>query len=121
MDFSALERSGTAKKEGIDNTLPERLHAVGAGLLVIMARIRSRKGAYTTSAYRCPALNARVGGKKNSYHLKAQALDFYGWTKDEVLSDMLLARGVQELKVYDDGRIHMAWEQSFLERQGGER
>ena len=73
-----LLKSGTASKRGINNTpTPEVQKNLQALLDNVLNPIASK---YPTpykinSGYRCPALNAAVGGAKNSQHMKGQAAD----------------------------------------------
>jgi hypothetical protein len=76
--------SQTAEHGNINNALPASLEPAAEQTLLMMERIR----AYLcdtcghdvpiriTSGYRCPMLNAAVGGSRTSDHLYAQACDF---------------------------------------------
>ena len=59
---------------------------------------------YVTSGYRTPSHNAKVGGAKNSYHLRAEALDLRSsvWTAGQ-LAD--LYEGLVRLGVAIDGGL----------------
>lgn len=73
-----LLKSGTASKRGISNTpTPEVQKNLQALLDNVLNPIAAK---YPTpysinSGYRCPALNAAVGGAKNSQHMRGQAAD----------------------------------------------
>lgn len=71
-------RSDTAKRQGIDNT-PSFEVVANLDLLRtnILDPLRKEWGypIRVTSGYRCPALNAAVGGSKTSQHMKGQAAD----------------------------------------------
>lgn len=73
-----LTASETAARRGIDNDPPpgvvERLKHTAIGL----EAIRTRLGAplHVSSGYRSPALNAAVGGSRNSAHVDGDAVDF---------------------------------------------
>lgn len=77
--LSELVRSDTAVRRGIDNMPPA---AVLLNLRRVLApgleRVRAVLGVpmQITSGYRSPALNAAVGGAKNSQHLLGLAADF---------------------------------------------
>lgn len=73
-----LVASTTAKKNRIDNTPTPEVRANLEKLCKeVLQPIRNKYGrAITvTSGYRCPKLNAAVGGVKNSQHLLGQAAD----------------------------------------------
>lgn len=74
-----LIASQTAARRGIDNTpspaIIENLRATAA----VMERVRKLVGdkpIRVSSGYRCPELNAAVGGSKNSAHMQGLAVDF---------------------------------------------
>ena len=77
--------SGTAKAQGIDNSLPPDLLPAARTTAEMMERIRTTLGAHAgytvpiliSSGYRCPALNLAVGSSSTSDHPRAQAVD---WT-----------------------------------------
>lgn len=76
--LSEFTDSGTAVRQGIDNTPPaeviERLRKVADTL----ERVREILGApiYVTSGYRCPVLNTAIGSKPSSAHVRGWAADF---------------------------------------------
>lgn len=76
--LARLVRSETALARGMDNTPPpeaiENLRRVARGL----DRVRRLLGQplRITSGYRCPALNAAVGGTAASQHTRGEAVDF---------------------------------------------
>ena len=79
--FFTLEefvRSATATAHGIDNT-PSKEVVTNLELLVsrVLDPLREAWGSpiIVTSGYRCPELNARVGGARTSYHLRGMAAD----------------------------------------------
>lgn len=73
-----LISSTTAKAKGIDNT-PGAIEKQNLKLLAqtVLQPIRDKYGKpiTITSGYRCPKLNAAVGGSKTSQHMKGQAAD----------------------------------------------
>jgi len=73
-----LTSSNTAKAKGINNT-PGAIEKQNLKLLAqtVLQPIRDKYGKpiSVTSGYRCPKLNAAVGGSKTSQHLKGQAAD----------------------------------------------
>ena len=69
-------------------------------------------GARITSAKRSPEDNARVGGAKNSYHLRGQAFDIVpppGMSMDELAAE-LRSTGVDFAELINEGdHVHIAW------------
>ena len=73
-----LTHSLTADAYGIDNTPPAEAVPLMVELIIkVLDPLRERWGVpiYVNSGYRCPALNAKVGGSKTSYHLRGMAAD----------------------------------------------
>jgi zinc D-Ala-D-Ala carboxypeptidase len=76
--------SDTAARLGIDNDLPIHLVEVARGTAQMMERIRSHLTylhgnpvpIVVTSAWRSPKLNAAIGSRGSSDHLKMLAVDF---------------------------------------------
>jgi hypothetical protein len=71
--------SDTAIARGIDNSAPPDVAANLAQLAAVLEQVRVLLGSkpmVITSGYRCPALNAAVGGAGNSAHLSGRAVDF---------------------------------------------
>lgn len=70
--------SSSAKKYGIDNT-PNSVSKANLTMLCtkLLQPIRDKygKAIVVTSGYRCPALNAKIGGASTSQHVKGQAAD----------------------------------------------
>ena len=73
-----LTRSAKAQALGIDNTPTPAALANLRATANMLERIRAALGAplVITSAYRCPALNAAVGGRTSSDHQQGEAADF---------------------------------------------
>ena len=74
-----LTFSQTAARKGINNTPPPdvlaRLKRTAQGMEVVRIALGG-SAINISSGYRCPALNAAVGGAKNSQHLTGEACDF---------------------------------------------
>lgn len=73
-----LTRSATAKARGIDNTPTERDKANLKRLAAeVLEPLRKMAGVpiIVTSGYRCPKLNAAVGGEPTSQHMRGEAAD----------------------------------------------
>ena len=76
--FQEFERSETAYRHGIDNTLPDKLKGNVAVLVdKVLDPLREAWGKpiSVTSGYRCPELNRIVGGSKTSHHMRGMAAD----------------------------------------------
>ena len=76
--LALLVRSETAEQQGIDNSPPpeaiENLKVLAAGLEQVQALLGHPLD--ISSGYRCPALNAAVGGSTASQHVQGLAADF---------------------------------------------
>ncbi len=108
-------RSDTAKRRGIDNTLPDELRVAAEYTLSRLDAIREAYGKpiVITSGYRCAALNKAVGGKPTSQHLKAQAADLKWDT--ELLSFILQRCKFDQLIEEHSGNtrwIHISFKQT---------
>lgn len=71
--------SGEAARNGIVNDPPAELLPVLKRTALGMETVRIRLGGQpilVSSAYRCMALNRRLGSKDSSQHLKGEAVDF---------------------------------------------
>ena len=104
--LSELCRSSVAAKYDIDNTpgLKEResLVALVENVLDPLRRAYGKPIAIN-SGYRSVALNAKVGGVKNSQHLTGEAADI---TAGEATENGRLFRLIQELKLPFDQLIN---------------
>jgi hypothetical protein len=76
--LARLIHSDTARAQGIDNTPPRELLSNLRLLARGLDRVRRLLGhpLEISSAYRCPELNAAVGGVPNSQHAQGLAADF---------------------------------------------
>ena len=102
-------RSTTASRLKIDNRVPDELMAniqLTANKLELV-RNALGKPIVINSGYRCPLLNARVGGVSTSAHTKGLAVDFrcdYGNPKQ--ICQRLIDAGVQFDKLIQE---HNQW------------
>ena len=74
-----FEVSETAARRGIDNAAPPSLIGPITYVAQGLERVRHLCGGYPviiTSGYRCPDLNAVVGGSRTSQHMRGEAADF---------------------------------------------
>jgi zinc D-Ala-D-Ala carboxypeptidase len=71
--------SETAARRDLDNTPPPEIVAQLRETAVLLEKVRALLGNHpviVTSGYRAPAVNAIVGGAKNSAHMTGRAADF---------------------------------------------
>ena len=105
-NFSLAEftRSQTAARHGIRNDLPPALLPDAQWFATnVLEKIRELVGrpVTITSGYRCPELNAKIGGSKASYHMR-------GWAADIVVdgvSPYTLATAIEESDIKFDKLI----------------
>lgn len=98
-NFSLAEL--TATKTGLPNALPKHLEGNLRSLAEnVLQPARDALGPLkVTSAYRSPAVNAKVGGAKTSQHTQGQAADLkfdggnevlFNWIRENVEFDQLI-------------------------------
>lgn len=112
--ISELTASPTAARLGIDNTPPawavDNLRALVARVLDPARRLLH--GPITVnSGYRCPRLNAAVGGADRSYHKKGRAADLTTGSADGNSCLMAILQGLPHTELIWErgGRwIHVA-------------
>jgi zinc D-Ala-D-Ala carboxypeptidase len=78
LSLSEVTRSYTAKRLGIDNTVPQELFPPLLSIAkFVFQPLRDDVGVriYISSGYRCEELNEAAGGSENSQHSLAEALD----------------------------------------------
>lgn len=100
-----LIKSDTASRRGIDNQPSEEIRKeleMTACKLNVISLYAQMKGATIrpTSGYRCPKLNALVGGVKNSLHMQGRAVDF-------VVSDDKIKHELYKTLVCEENRSRM--------------
>lgn len=85
--FDEMTASDKARELGIDNTPPawarQNIVALVQNILDPL-REAFGKPIYVTSGYRCPRLNAAVGGVANSNHMKGLAADIRATGKYQI-------------------------------------
>lgn len=107
-------RSETADRKHIDNTpTPEVVSNLRALCRNILEPARVSFGApiYITSGYRCPALNAAVGGKPTSQHLRGEAADLQvrGVKNLRKLYNIIKSHGVFDQLLYETNKSGAKW------------
>ena len=114
-----LLRSDMAAQYRIDNT-PDAMALVNLKTLVraVLDPVREAYGSpvIVSSGYRCPALNAKVGGAQHSYHLRGMAADIYPKDGDlerlwRTIGKLFILRKIGITECYIDrgrGYIHIA-------------
>lgn len=103
--FREFERSETAQRLHIDNSIPKNLKSdIEALVDKVLDPLREAWGKpiIVTSGYRCPALNKAVGGVATSQHQKGQAADI---TAGSPVDNARLFQLVQTLKLPFDQMI----------------
>lgn len=114
---SELTRSDTARIRGIDNTpTPEASAALDALMWNVLDPIRRMWGKpiIVNSGYRCPELNAAVGGSATSQHMKGEAADITAGdpTKNKELFDMIAQSAIPFDQLIDEKNyrwIHVSY------------
>lgn len=111
-----LTRSDVAVRRGIDNMPadPRVVVALSALAVHILEPIRTEFGGFSpTSGYRCPELNAVVGGAPNSQHMEGQAADIVipGLTRFELARWIEAALNFDQLilEFYTPGEPDSGW------------
>lgn len=97
--FNEFERSDTAYRHAIDNSIPDNAKTNIAKLVDnVLDPLREAWGKplTVTSGYRCPALNKAVGGVATSMHLSGSAADI---TTGNTVDNRRLYQLAQDLKL----------------------
>lgn len=114
---SELTHSDTARIRGIDNTpTPEASAALDALMWNVLDPIRRMWGKpiIVNSGYRCPKLNAAIGGSATSQHMKGEAADITAGdpTKNKELFDMIAQSAIPFDQLIDEKNycwIHVSY------------
>ena len=102
-------RSTTGEKNNINNSVPDDLmpNIQLTAIKLELVRKALGKPILITSGYRCPALNARVGGASTSAHTKGLAVDFHcSFGTPKQICQRLIDAGVQFDKLIQE---HNQW------------
>ena len=112
-----LTRSNVAARRGIDNVPSQRQQEIlMAGAVAVLDEARVALGCplLVTSGYRCPLLNAAIGGSKRSDHMvvgQSCAFDLIpGQNVPLVILWGILLAGPFEKLIWEFGEwIHLSW------------
>lgn len=123
--FQEFERSETAYRHGIDNTLPDKLKGNVAALVdKVLDPLREAWGKpiTITSGYRCAALNKAVGGSATSHHCKGMAADLTTGNRVENrrIFQLIIDLGLPFTQLIDEKNfswVHVSLDQSDVKRQ----
>ena len=102
-------RSTTASRLKIDNSVPDELmpNIQLTAIKLELVRQALGKPIVITSGYRCPLLNARVGGVSTSAHTKGLAVDFHcAYGTPKAICQRLIDTSVQFDKLIQE---HNQW------------
>ena len=115
-------RSTTASRLKIDNSVPDELMPNVKLTTIKLELVRQALGKpiIITSGYRCPALNARVGGVSTSAHTRGLAVDFhssYGTPKQ--ICQRLITAGIEFDKIIQEYNqwVHIEFSHSNQRRR----
>ena len=107
-----FERSHKASKRGLDNAAPRpvrgNLRRVAQCLEGVRKHAAGGKPLHISSGYRCPELNAAVGGARTSYHVYGLAADIYS---NRLSTDDLFHR----IREAHAGGLLPGWDELILE------
>ena len=123
--FTEFERSDTATKYAIDNSIPDSAKKNIAALVdTVLDPLREAWGKpiTVTSGYRCPELNKAVGGAKTSHHLSGMAADISTGNKvdNRRLYDLVLKLGLPFTQLIDESNfswVHISLDPANVKRQ----
>ena len=114
-----LTRSVTANREGIDNTIPDRLIPNITRLIDYLDKVREDFGApiRVSSGYRCLELNRAVGGSKKSQHMQGLAADLVVPDLPRLFQTIRKMGGFDQL-IWEEPGPHRVWVHVSVAPQG---
>ncbi|MDE7154989.1 MAG: peptidase M15 [Muribaculaceae bacterium] len=123
--FTEFERSDTATKYAIDNSIPESAKKNIAALVdTVLDPLREAWGKpiTVTSGYRCPELNKAVGGAKTSHHLSGMAADISTGNKadNRRLFELVQKLGLPFTQLINESNftwVHISLDSANVKRQ----
>ena len=116
-----LTASQVAARRRIDNapsaTIVENLRRVGGVLELVRGAVA--KPITISSGYRCPALNAAVGGARESAHLQGLAADItVSGMEPKALAKTIIAAGIQfDQLIFEGTWVHIGLAPGKLRNQ----
>lgn len=123
--FTEFERSATATRFGIDNTMPKEAKKNVAALVdTVLDPLREAWGKpiIVNSGYRCPELNKAVGGSKSSHHLRGMAADITTGNRVENrrLFQLVMELGLPFTQLIDESNfswVHVSLDRNDIRKQ----
>lgn len=120
-----MERSDTAVRYAIDNSIPENLKNNVARLVDnVLDPLREAWGRplAVSSGYRCPALNKAVGGSATSHHLRGMAADITTGNNadNRRLFQLIINLGLPFTQLIDErdfSWVHVSYDPENVKRQ----
>lgn len=128
MKYFSIEelcKSNVAVKNNIDNTpTPSVIKNLTILIEECLDKVRDLWGnpLYVNSGYRCPSLNKKVGGARNSHHLLGFAADITTKSKEnnKQLFELIKNSGLEYTQLIDENNgewIHISHIPSNLKRE----
>ncbi len=122
--LSEVERSETANRLGINNSLPDNLISNVKRICERLEEVRSLFGKpiIISSFYRCPELNVKVGGSKTSAHMDGRACDFnVKWFDAETVFNKIKESSiVVDQLIIETNNKGSSWVHLGIEKEGEE-
>lgn len=122
--LAEAEASDTAKRLGIDNSIPESLMNNLKRMCETLEEIRAifGKPLMISSFYRCPDLNKKVGGSKTSAHMECRACDFTikGVETDEVFESIKHSNIIFDQLILESSSKGSTWVHIGIHKDGSE-
>jgi len=111
--LAELTASEIAMRRGIDNTAPPEVVENLTKLASLLELVREILGnpIHINNGYRCPELNAIVGGAPTSAHLDGRAADFVcpGFGSPHDVAKVIAESGLQfDQLIYEGNWVHIA-------------
>lgn len=116
-----FERSVTATRRGIDNTVPEDL--ISSLRYLVQTTLQPLRNIYgkpirIASGYRTPALNSYIGGSVHSQHMRGEAADIDTVHDNAMLFDMILGEKLAfDQLIWEFGDEKPEWIHISLKRE----